>query len=274
MPNNATHEEYHQAMRPWYQWVAQQDMPVPWVHLLAEREWRERTQKPVALCEHDEAVLQALADAEVVIVAEPLTEGPIGRSAIYVTVADAMLALPVPPDRRAELWEAVEDSLLVITTTDDRQILCLPFERLMQDVVLLGTHPVCVAFREWLYEEFVPAIARYGHYAPATSHEPPPSQLLEALEAQEELLDRMDKAMPGMGSLMRFMHRPADEPLSCVMCGASLRGAERRQAHPEAARTWWCDDCRRTCLSCGAQLLQPLEDFCEAHHPRQALEEE
>jgi hypothetical protein len=50
--------------------------------------------------------------------------------------------------------------------------------------------------------------------------------------------------------------------------------AERYPARPEAARTWWCDDCQRTCLSCGAPVPQPLEDFCEAHHPRRALEED
>lgn len=63
----------------------------------------------------------------------------------------------------------------------------------------LSPLPAFQTWWHWVQTEWAPAIARHGHYDPARNHEPPPSQLLEALECRENARELLNTLLPGLG---------------------------------------------------------------------------
>ena len=69
--------------------------------------------------------------------------------------------------------------------SDENYLRFVQWPALAIQLMVFSRHPVAIEWSSWFFGEFLPAIRRYGHYDPATNHEPPPSRLLDAIELRE-----------------------------------------------------------------------------------------
>ena len=69
--------------------------------------------------------------------------------------------------------------------SDEHYLRFVQWPALAIQLMVFSRHPVAIEWSSWFFGEFLPAIRRYGHYDPATNHEPPPSRLLDAIELRE-----------------------------------------------------------------------------------------
>ena len=80
--------------------------------------------------------------------------------------------------------------------SDERYLLFVQWPALAIQLMVFSRHPVAIEWSSWFLGEFLPAIRRYGHYDPATNHEPPPSRLLDAIELRERERDLIKDIIP------------------------------------------------------------------------------
>jgi hypothetical protein len=83
-----------------------------------------------------------------------------------------------------------------------RLVRYLPWPSLAMTCGFMSAHPAVRAWLHWYCIELIPALMRHGHYDPATNHEPPPSQLLDALERKEEWREGCNQFFPGLGDAL------------------------------------------------------------------------
>ena len=80
--------------------------------------------------------------------------------------------------------------------SDENYLLFVQWPALAIQLMVFSRHPVAIEWSSWFFGEFLPAIRRYGHYDPATNHEPPPSRLLDAIELRERGRDLINGIIP------------------------------------------------------------------------------
>jgi hypothetical protein len=105
------------------------------------------------------------------------------------------LAKPWP----LEELDAIPDDDIVVCNRRGRAYLWLEFGQVAVPLSVFSPHPAMIAWQVWLCREFGPALLRHGYYNPATNHEPPPFQFLDALERREEGRDVFNQLVPGLG---------------------------------------------------------------------------
>jgi hypothetical protein len=76
--------------------------------------------------------------------------------------------------------------------SDEHYLRFVQWPALAIQLMVFSRHPVAIEWSSWFFGEFLPAIRRYGHYDPATNHEPPPSRLLDAIEWRERGRDLLN----------------------------------------------------------------------------------
>lgn len=80
--------------------------------------------------------------------------------------------------------------------SDDHYPLFVQWPAMAIRLMVFSRHPIAIEWSSWFFGEYLPAIRRYGHYDPATNHDPPPSQLLDAIELRERGRDLASDIIP------------------------------------------------------------------------------
>lgn len=97
----------------------------------------------------------------------------------------------------AELERRIEDLQVFVKDADNRA-----YWRMDEMAIVLNAfsrYPALDPWFDWLCHEVLPAMRRYGYYNPETNHQPPPSQVLDALECKEAGRDVMNDIIPRLG---------------------------------------------------------------------------
>lgn len=117
-----------------------------------------------------------------------------GGVSMFVTEADL--------DRLLALLDRVpqgHDALIrCLQHKHGRAVRYLPWPYLAITCGLMSAHPAVRAWLHWYCIDLIPALLRHGHYDLATNHEPPPSQLLDALEWKEQGREMCNQFFSGL----------------------------------------------------------------------------
>jgi hypothetical protein len=155
----------------------------------------------------------------------------VGYDGVLFCYPEMLSALQIDDDPPAILAERAEviaamarvDRWIVPDTTG-AQHEAVSLTAVVDHLSPLSTLPACQALWSWIRTAYAPAIARHGYYDPTCNHEPPPSQLLEALERRENAREVLNALLPGLG----------DETLAALQ--------EPDQAAPPACDLFACPD--------------------------------
>jgi hypothetical protein len=112
-----------------------------------------------------------------------------------------MVFVPQPSvDAVVEAYDG--DVQIMQSRRSTRPLVFLPWYGIGAMLFSISHHPAAIAWTQWFIGEFLPAIQLHGWYDPATHHDPPPSQLLDAIERKERQRDLLNGFIPGLGDLL------------------------------------------------------------------------
>jgi hypothetical protein len=98
-----------------------------------------------------------------------------------------------------DAYERPPDDVNIAADRDGEPVSLVLWSELACRVGIFSHHPAMLAWVDWLCGEYLPAVARHGYYNPDTNHEPPPSQLLDAIERRAQGRDILNNLASGLG---------------------------------------------------------------------------
>lgn len=133
-------------------------------------------------------------------------EAAVGYDGILFAYPEILAALEIDDDRAeilaasAEVLEAMTRvTRWAVTDTAGGHHDAVSLNDVVDGLSHLSPLPAFQPWWYWIKTEWAPAIARYGHYDPARNHEPPPSEVLDALERRENARELLNTLLPGLG---------------------------------------------------------------------------
>jgi hypothetical protein len=103
--------------------------------------------------------------------------------------------------------ELIPEDAMILAHRDKTPVYLLEWWPLAFRLGVFSRHPAMIAWVDWLCGDYLPAMQRHGYYNPETNHEPPPSELLDAIERREAQRDFLNHLAPGLGD--RLVNPPA-----------------------------------------------------------------
>jgi hypothetical protein len=133
-------------------------------------------------------------------------EVTMGYDGVLLRYPEILSALQIGSDRPEILAETAEVTAAMarmlrwdVTDADGVHHLAVSLNDVVDCLSPLSCLPACEALWHWIRTAYAPAIARHGYYDPARQHEPPPGQLLQALECRENAREILNLLLPGLG---------------------------------------------------------------------------
>jgi hypothetical protein len=133
-------------------------------------------------------------------------EVAVGYDGVLFAYPEVLAALQIEDDlaevlaETAEVQEAMTHvPLWDVTDKDGVHHDAVSLNDVVDGLSHLSPLPAFQTWWHWVRTEWAPAIARYDHYNLERQHEPPPSEILDALERRENARELLNALLPGLG---------------------------------------------------------------------------